>query len=120
MKREWVAAYYPSDLVEDQRLKTLFCLLYDKVVFHFPVTGMACGGGHGISGFYSDDPLVEEGVLDLREELLLDEWTLARVYTLRRMMSALGGVDGMELLLQRFVRTKTNREFLETLNKDSV
>jgi transcription termination factor Rho len=55
-----------------------------------------------------------------REELLLDEWTLPRVYTLRRMMAALGGVDGMELLLQRFVRSKGNREFLETLNKDSV
>ena len=55
-----------------------------------------------------------------REELLLDDWTLSRVYTLRRMMSALGGVDGTELLLQRMARTKVNREFLETLNKDAI
>jgi len=52
-----------------------------------------------------------------REELLLDEWTLARVYTLRRMLSALGGSDGTELLLQRLGKTKSNREFLETLQK---
>ncbi len=55
-----------------------------------------------------------------REELLLDDWTLSRVYLLRRMMSALGGVDGTELLLQRMARTKVNREFLETLNKDAI
>ena len=73
MKQDWVAAYYPSDLVENQWVKTLFCLLFDKVVFHFPVSSMACGEGHGISSFYSDDPLVEEGILDLREEILLDE-----------------------------------------------
>lgn len=73
MYNEWIAAYYPSDLVDDQRVKTLFCLLYDRVVFHFPVAHMACGGGHGISELYSNDPLVEEGILDLREEFLLDE-----------------------------------------------
>jgi len=55
-----------------------------------------------------------------REELLLDDWTLSRVYTLRRMVSALGGVDGTELLLQRMAKTKVNREFLETLNKDAI
>lgn len=54
-----------------------------------------------------------------REELLLDEWTLSRVYTLRRMLSAIGGgVEATELILQRMARTKNNREFLETLNKD--
>ena len=72
MKQEWIAAFYPSDVFEDPRLKTLLCLLYDKVVIHFPVSDMACGGGHGISGHFSDDPLVEEGILDLREETLLD------------------------------------------------
>ncbi len=55
-----------------------------------------------------------------REELLLEEWTLSRVYTLRRMLSAIGGIDGTELLLQRLVRTKNNRDFLDTLNKDVI
>ncbi|NLS76277.1 MAG: transcription termination factor Rho [Chloroflexi bacterium] len=55
-----------------------------------------------------------------REELLLDSWTLSRVYTLRRMVSAIGGIDGTELLLQRMTKAKSNREFLETLNKDAV
>lgn len=73
MKQEWTAAYYPSDLVQDQKSRTLFCLLYDKVICHFPVSSMACGGGHGISGEFSDDPLVEAGVIELREEFLLDE-----------------------------------------------
>ena len=73
MKQEWIAAFYPSDVFEDPRLKTLLCLLYDKVVIHFPITDMACGGGSGISGEFSDDPLVEKGILDLREEVLLDE-----------------------------------------------
>lgn len=73
MSDEWVAAYYPSDLVEDQRLKTIFCLLFDRVVCHFPIANMGCGGGCGISGAYCDDPLVDEGVLDLREEFLLSE-----------------------------------------------
>ncbi len=73
MRREWIAAFYPSDVFEDPRLKTILCLLYDKVIIHFPITDMACGGGSGISDEYSDDPLVEEGILDLREELLLEE-----------------------------------------------
>ena len=55
-----------------------------------------------------------------REELLLDEWALGRVYTLRRMVAAVGGVDATELVLQRMGRTRNNREFLETLNKDAM
>ena len=73
MRREWIAAYYPADVFDDQRLKTVLCLLYDKVVIHFPVSGMACGGGHGISEAFSDDPLVEEGILDLKEEVLIED-----------------------------------------------
>jgi len=72
-QNQWIAAYYPSDLVEDQRLKSLFCLVYDKVIFHFPIAHTGCGGGVGVSDFYSEDPLVEEGILELREEFLLNE-----------------------------------------------
>jgi transcription termination factor Rho len=53
-----------------------------------------------------------------REELLLDESTLRQVWTMRRMVSMLGGSEGTELLLARLSKTQTNDEFLETLNKD--
>jgi len=52
------------------------------------------------------------------EEKLLDAETLAKVYTLRRMIDAMGG--GHEALLpivERLSRTRDNREFLETLTK---
>lgn len=52
-----------------------------------------------------------------REELLLDPESLARVYTLRRMLEALGGLEGMGPLLSRMAKTKNNKEFLETINK---
>jgi transcription termination factor Rho len=52
------------------------------------------------------------------EEKLLDAETLAKVYTLRRMIDAMGG--GQEAILpiiERMSRTRDNREFLETLTK---
>jgi transcription termination factor Rho len=53
-----------------------------------------------------------------REELLLDDYTLRQVWTMRRMVSMLGGTEGTELLLGRLAKTQTNSEFLITLNKD--
>jgi transcription termination factor Rho len=53
-----------------------------------------------------------------REELLLDENTLRQVWTMRRMVSMLGGTEGTELVLGRLSKTGTNDEFLATLNKD--
>jgi transcription termination factor Rho len=53
-----------------------------------------------------------------REELLLDEYTLRQVWTMRRMVSMLGGTEGTELLLGRLAKTQSNSEFLTTLNKD--
>jgi len=53
-----------------------------------------------------------------REELLLDEATLRQVWTMRRMVSMLGGSEGTELLLSRLSKTQTNDEFLETLTRD--
>ncbi len=56
-----------------------------------------------------------------REELLLDETTLRQVITLRRMLAALGSTeDALQAMLHRMSRTKDNREFLATLNKDMV
>ena len=53
-----------------------------------------------------------------REELLLDDATLRQVWTMRRMVSMLGGSEGTELVISRMVKTATNAEFLETLNRD--
>ncbi len=53
-----------------------------------------------------------------REELLLDENALRQVWTMRRMVSMLGGSEGTELLLSRLSKTQNNSEFLETLTRD--
>lgn len=54
-----------------------------------------------------------------REELLLSRDTLARVWTLRRMIDALGGgAESVEPVLERLGKTRTNADFLATLNRD--
>ena len=53
-----------------------------------------------------------------REELLLDDQSLKQVWTMRRMVSMLGGSEGTELMLSRLAKTKSNPEFLLTLNKE--
>ncbi len=56
-----------------------------------------------------------------REELLLDDEMLARVWTLRRMMEMMGGgPEAVEPVIQRLMRTRNNREFLATLNKETL
>jgi transcription termination factor Rho len=55
-----------------------------------------------------------------REELLLDQQTLKQVWTMRRMVSVLGGTEGIELLLARLAKTQDNAEFLATLTKDVI
>ena len=52
-----------------------------------------------------------------REELLLDEDTLAKAWTMRRMLEAIGGLDSLGALLQRMRKTRNNTEFLATLNR---
>ena len=53
-----------------------------------------------------------------REELLLEPWILQKVWTMRRMLGAVGTVEGTELLLNRLRKTPDNHTFLESLNKD--
>ena len=52
-----------------------------------------------------------------REELLLDENSLKMTWTMRRMLSAVGPNEGIELLMQRLGKTKNNAEFLVSLSK---
>ena len=44
-----------------------------------------------------------------REELLLEEGTLKMVWTMRRMLSAVGTNEGIELLLNRLAKTADQR-----------
>lgn len=58
-----------------------------------------------------------------REELLLDEATLNRVYLLRRVVAMVGSnaqnpTEATERVLERMSKTKNNAEFLATLNRD--
>ena len=52
-----------------------------------------------------------------REELLLEDGTLKMVWTMRRMLSAVGTNEGIELLLNRLAKTQSNTEFLAGLTK---
>ncbi len=51
-----------------------------------------------------------------KEELLLDPKTLNRVWILRKFLSEFNPVEAMEFLLERMKRTKTNKEFLESMS----
>ena len=51
-----------------------------------------------------------------KEELLLDEFELNRVWILRKFLAELTPVEAMEFLLERMRGTKSNREFLESMN----
>jgi transcription termination factor Rho len=53
-----------------------------------------------------------------REELLMDEQALRQVWLMRRMLAQIGSQDSIELLLNRLMKTATNREFLATLTKE--
>ncbi len=51
-----------------------------------------------------------------KEELLLDPKVLNRIWILRKFLNEYNSVEAMEFLLQRVKRTKTNKEFLESMS----
>ena len=51
-----------------------------------------------------------------REELLMPEEELRRVWILRRVLNDMTPVDAMELMTTRMKRAKTNAEFLQSMN----
>ena len=51
-----------------------------------------------------------------KEELLLDEATLNRVWILRKLLSSLNPVDSLEFLLDKMSGTKDNKRFLDSMN----
>ena len=52
-----------------------------------------------------------------REELLLSEDVLNKVRVLRKLLSTMSTVEGMELIIDRMKKNKTNEDFLEAMNK---
>ena len=52
-----------------------------------------------------------------KEELLLDPEDLKRVWVLRKVLNPLSAVEAMELLLDKMSKTKSNQDFLASMQK---
>jgi len=52
-----------------------------------------------------------------KEELLIKENDLKRIWVLRKVLSQLNETDAMELLLEKIAKTKTNKDFLDAMSK---
>ena len=81
--------------------------------------------GTGNTELHLDRRLVEKRIwpaIDVnksgtrREELLLTEEELRRIWILRRVLNDMNPVEAMDLLVNRLRRTKDNTEFLMTMN----
>ncbi len=51
-----------------------------------------------------------------KEELLLDDYELNRIWILRKVLNPLNTVDSMELLIDKIKETQSNAEFLASMN----
>lgn len=52
-----------------------------------------------------------------REELLLNEAELNKLWVLRKFLATMSTVEGMEFLIDKIKKFKTNEEFLDSMNK---
>jgi transcription termination factor Rho len=52
-----------------------------------------------------------------KEELLLDKEELSRIWILRKALTGLNPVELMELIIEKLKKTKTNAEFLMSINQ---
>jgi transcription termination factor Rho len=52
-----------------------------------------------------------------REELLVNETNLQRIWLLRKVLTTMNVVDSMEFLLEKLADAKTNQEFLDNMNQ---
>jgi transcription termination factor Rho len=52
-----------------------------------------------------------------KEELLLDKNDINRIWLLRKVLQPMNTVESMEFLLEKMHTTKTNREFLDSMNQ---
>jgi transcription termination factor Rho len=51
-----------------------------------------------------------------KEELIIPKEDLARTWVLRRVLNPLSPVEAMELLTERMGKTRSNAEFLSSMN----
>ena len=82
--------------------------------------------GTGNMEIYLDRSLVDRRVFPSinieksgtrKEELLMPDWALSRVWLLRSLLHPLNVIDSMEFLLDKVSRTESNLEFLESMNQ---
>jgi transcription termination factor Rho len=52
-----------------------------------------------------------------KEELLVDKEVLNKMWILRKVLTPLSTVESMEFLLGKLMGTKSNRDFLDMMNK---
>jgi len=52
-----------------------------------------------------------------KEELLVEKEDLNKMWILRKVLNPLSTVESMEFLLEKIRATKSNKEFLESMNK---
>ena len=52
-----------------------------------------------------------------KEELLVEKEDLNRMWVLRKVLNPLSTVESMEFLLEKLKQAKTNRDFLDSMNK---
>jgi transcription termination factor Rho len=52
-----------------------------------------------------------------KEELLLPEEVLRKVWVLRKVLSELNSQEAMEFLIEKMKMTKNNKEFLKAMNQ---
>lgn len=55
-----------------------------------------------------------------REDLLLSEDDLNKMWIMQKFLATMGTVEGMEFLIDKMKKFKTNREFLDSINKKTV
>ena len=53
-----------------------------------------------------------------KEELLVEEDELKRIWLMRKALSDMDSVDAMQLLIDRVKKSKTNKDFLENMGKE--
>jgi transcription termination factor Rho len=82
--------------------------------------------GTGNMELHLDRKLVERRVfpaIDIngsgtrKEELLVDQNTLNKMWVLRKVLNPLSTVESMEFLIEKLRTTKSNKEFIEAMNK---
>ena len=52
-----------------------------------------------------------------KEELLVDAKELQRIWILRKVLNELNSIEAMELLIEKISKTKTNEDFLDSMNQ---